>query len=111
MSLLTPFVIIGAIIANYIRIICNFGQVLADGVETEAVIVYKSQRRRRSFHRVIYEYQDPTGRVRRNGFDLFRSEYDKYQVGDRIQVVYSASQPHISFTKETVDQARQAQQR
>ncbi|MEN9207582.1 MAG: DUF3592 domain-containing protein [Gloeomargarita sp. GMQP_bins_120] len=110
--LVMPLLIIGLIAANYVRLIANFLQVLADGIETEAVIVDKTPRRgRRRFHRLVYEYTDQRGQVHRNHLDLFRSEYHNYQVGDRIAVVYSASRPHLSNTKAVVDRARQALRR
>ncbi|MEN9215895.1 MAG: DUF3592 domain-containing protein [Gloeomargarita sp. HHBFW_bins_162] len=102
-----PLIIIGLIIANYVRLIRNFWQVLADGIETNGVIVRKVRSGRR-YYRVTYEYHDQNGQTHRNGLDVFRSEHHNYQVGDTIQIVYSASKPHLSSTKAIVDQALQA---
>ena len=106
--ILVPLGVIGLIIANSIRLMRNFLQVLADGIETDAVIVSKQQWSRR-YCRVTYAYRDQEGQVHRNGLDAFRSEEANYQVGDTLRIVYSASRPHLSSTQALVQQAKQAQ--
>lgn len=106
--ILAPLVAVGLIIVNYIRLMRNFLQVVADGIETDAVIVSK-QRWSRRYYRVTYEYRDQEGQVHRNGLDAFRSAEAHYQVGDPLRIVYSASRPHLSSTQALVQQVKQAQ--
>ncbi|MEN9245039.1 MAG: DUF3592 domain-containing protein [Gloeomargarita sp. DG02_5_bins_242] len=106
--ILAPLVVVGFIIVNSIRLMRNFLQVVADGIETNAVIVSKQQWGRR-YDWVTYEYRDQEGQVHRNGFDAFRSAETHYQVGDTLRIVYSASRPHLSSTQALVQQVKQAQ--
>jgi hypothetical protein len=109
------FLLIGTalIVLSFVNHINNFQEVLAYGVVTKATVVEKylwSGRNTR--HWIIrYQYHDTSGRMHRGKFDAFRSESDRFQVGDSIDIEYSAKRPHISCFKELLDQSRAAQQR
>jgi len=102
------FLLIGTalIVLSFVNHINNFQEVLAYGVETKATVVEKYQKKW-----LTYEYHDRSGRMHRRTFTVSRSEYDRWQVGDSIDIEYSAKGPHISCFKELLDQSRAAQQR
>lgn len=108
-----PLAIVGLMIFGFIQRMYHFQEILADGVETDAVVVrtYRSAVREGFRHRLVYEYRDATGKTYRKDEGVFPSEYDRLQEGDTFRVVYSAKRPHISTTKEAVDQSRAAQAR
>ncbi|MFQ3632442.1 DUF3592 domain-containing protein [Roseiflexus sp.] len=108
-----PIVIVGLVAFGFIQRMYHFQEILANGVETDALVVRK-YRRPPSFgnrHRLVFEYRDVTGKVHRKDEAVFPSEYDRLHEGDTFRVVYSMKRPHISTTKEAVDQSRAAQAR
>ncbi|MCJ2544505.1 DUF3592 domain-containing protein [Thermostichus vulcanus] len=108
-----PLVIVGLTIFGFIQRMYHFQEILANGVETDALVV-RRYRRSSSFgnrHRLVFEYRDVTGKVHRKDEAVFPSEYDRLHEGDTFRVVYSAKRPYICTTKEAVDQSRAAQAR
>ena len=91
----------------------HFQEVLADGVETEAVVIRKYKRSPRfDFRRrIVFEYRDASGTVHRKDEAVLSSEYDRLQAGDTIKVLYSAKRPYVYAFKEAVEQARAAMAR
>jgi len=108
-----PIIFLALIILSFVNHINNFQEVLAYGVETKATVVEKYLRSGRNtrYWIICYQYHDTLGRMHRGKFDAFRSESDRFQVGDSIDIEYSARRPHISCFKELLDQSRAAQQR
>ncbi|GIW02093.1 DUF3592 domain-containing protein [Roseiflexus sp.] len=106
-----PLVIGGLVAFGFIQRMYHFQEILADGVETDALVVrkYRSAARLGNRHRLVYEYRDASGKTYRKDDGVFPSEYDRLQEGDAFRVVYSAKRPHISTTKAAVDQSRAAQ--
>lgn len=96
---------------DFIQRMYHFQEILADGVETDALVVrkYRSAASLGNRHRLVYEYRDASGKTYRKDDGVFPSEYDRLQEGDAFRVVYSAKRPHISTTKAAVDQSRAAQ--
>jgi len=108
-----PVIIFGLIAYGLIQRMYHFQEVLADGVETEAVVVRKYERSP-SFgwrKRVAFEYRDASGTVHRKDEAVFSSKYDRLQVGDTIKVLYSAKRPYVYAFKEAVEQSRAAMAR
>jgi hypothetical protein len=91
----------------------HFQEVLADGVETEAVVIRKYKRSPRfDFRRrIVFEYRDASGTVHRKDEAVLSSEYDRLQAGDTIKVLYSAKRPYVYAFKEAVEQSRAAMAR
>lgn len=108
-----PLVIVGLMAFGFIQRMYHFQEMLANGVETDAVVVrkYRSAASLGNRHRLVYEYRDASGKTYRKDEAVFPSEYDRLQEGDAFPVVYSAKRPHISTTKAAVDQSRAAQTR
>ena len=108
---LLPLIVTALIVLSLIQNINDFQEVLAYGIETEATIVDKYRRSGRpTNYWIVYEYLDTSGSIHRGKFTVLPSEYDHIQVGDRIDIAYSARRPQISFRKELLDQSRAAQQ-
>ncbi len=108
-----PVVLIGLTAYGMIQRMYHFQEVLADGVETEAVVVRKYDRSL-SFgwrKRVVFEYRDASGAIHRKDEAVFSSEYDRLQAGDTIKVLYSAKRPYVFAFKEAVEQSRAAMAR
>jgi len=101
-----PIIFLALIVLSFVIHINNFQEVLAYGVVTKATVVEKYQKKW-----LTYEYHDRSGRMHRRTFTVSRSEYDRWQVGDSIDIEYSARRPHISCLKELLDRSRAAQQR
>ncbi|ABU59046.1 DUF3592 domain-containing protein [Roseiflexus castenholzii] len=106
-----PLVIGGLVAFGFIQRMYHFQEILADGVETDALVVrkYRSVASLGNRHRLVYEYRDASGKTYRKDDGVFPSEYDRLQEGDAFRVVYSAKRPHISTTKAAVDQSRATQ--
>jgi len=101
-----PLISIGLIIFSYILRIYDFQEVLAHGISTNATIV-----RKYAWNRIVFQYQDTSGHMYRKDIIVPRSEYRRFQVGNSINIEYSAKRPHIVFFKETLDQSRAAAQK
>jgi len=101
-----PLIPIGLIIFSYILRIYDFQEVLAHGISTKASIVRKYAR-----NRIVFQYQDTFGHMHCKDIIVSRSEYRRFQVGNSINIEYSARRPHIVFFKETLDQSRAAGQK
>ncbi len=109
--LLVPLIVTALIVLSFIQNTNNFQEVLAYGIETEATIVDKYRRSGSpTRYYIVYEYLDTSGSAYRGKFTVLPSEYDRIQVGDRIDIAYSARRPQISFRKELLDQSRAARQ-
>ncbi len=108
-----PIVIVGLVAFGFIQRMYHFQAILADGIETDALVVrkYRSVASLGNRHRLVYEYRDASGKTYRKNEAVFPSEYDRLHEGDTFRVVYAAKRPHISTTKEAVDQSRAAQTR
>ncbi len=108
-----PVVLIGLTAYGMIQRIYHFQEVLANGVETEAIVVrkYKSSNHFKFRNRIIFEYRDALGKVHRKNEAVLASEYDRLQAGDTIKVLYSAKRPYVCAFKEAVEQARAAMAR
>lgn len=100
-----PIIVVGIIAFSYIQRISHFQEVLANGVETTAVVARKYGR-----YRVVIEYRDYEGNMYRRDLKVFASEYRRFTQGEAIGIFYSARRPHIFFFKETIEQARAAAQ-
>ncbi|MFQ3580439.1 MAG: DUF3592 domain-containing protein [Chloracidobacterium sp.] len=99
-------VAVGLIVFRFIQLTHHFQEILANGVETDALVVRKYGK-----YRLAYEYRDVTGKIHRMDKRVFYSEYDRTQVGQTLKIIYSAKRPHIHTTKEAVEQSRAAQAR
>jgi len=108
-----PVIIFGLLAYGLIQRMYHFQEVLADGVETEAVVIRKYKRSPRfDFRRrIVFEYRDASGTVHRKDEAVFSSKYDRLQVGDTIKVLYSAKRPYVYAFKEAVEQSRAAMAR
>lgn len=108
-----PLVIVGLMAFGFIQRMYYFQEILANGVETDAVVVrkYRSAASPGNRHRIVYEYRDASGKPYRKNESVLPSEHDRLREGDAFRVVYSARRPHISTTKEVVDRSRAAQAR
>lgn len=108
-----PLVIVGLVAFGFIQRTYHFQEILANGVETDAVVMrkYRSAATPGNRRRLVYEYRDASGKTYQKNEAVFPSEYDRLQEGDTFRVVYSAKRPHISTTREAVDQSRAAQPR
>ncbi len=108
-----PIVIVGLVAFGFIQRMYHFQAILADGIETDALVVrkYYSPARLGNRHRLVYEYRDAFGKTHRKNEAVFPSEYHRLHEGDTFRIVYLAKRPHISTTKESVDQSRAAQAR
>lgn len=106
-----PLIIVGLMAFGFIQRMYHFQEILADGVETDALVVrkYRSVASLGNRHRLVYEYRDALGKTYRKDESVFLSEYDRLQEGDAFRVMYSAKRPHISTTKAAVEQSRAAQ--
>ncbi len=106
-----PLIIVGLMAFGFIQRMYHFQEILADGVETDALVVrkYRSLASLGNRHRLVYEYRDASGKTYQKNEAVFPSEYDRLQEGDAFRVMYSAKRPHISTTKAAVDQSRAAQ--
>ncbi|MGQ9483017.1 hypothetical protein [Chloroflexus sp.] len=100
-----PIIVIGIIAFSYIQRISHFQEVLANGIETTAVVVRKYWR-----YRVVIEYRDYKGNMYRRDFEVLPSEYHRFTQGEAVSIFYSARRPHIFSLKETIEQARAAAQ-
>ncbi|WP_322821222.1 hypothetical protein [Chloroflexus sp.] len=100
-----PIIVVGIIAFSYVQHISHFQEVLANGVETTAVVVRKYGR-----NRVVIEYRDYQGKMYRQDLKVLPSEYRRFSQGEAIGVFYSARRPHIFSFKETVEQSRAAAQ-
>jgi len=108
---LVPLIVTALIVLSFIQTINNFQEVLAYGIQTEATIVDKYHRSGRpTNYWIVYEYLDTSDSIHRGKFTVLPSEYDRLQVGESIDIAYSARRPQISFRKELLDQSRAAQQ-
>jgi len=104
-----PLIIIALIVLSFVINAYDFQEVLTNGVLTKATIVDKYRRGiRPTRYWMVYEYIDRSGRTHQRKFTVFASECDRLQVGDSIDIEYSAKRPHISCLKETLDQSRAA---
>ncbi len=108
-----PLVIVGLMAFGFIQRMYHFQEILANGIETDAVVVrkYRSAASPGNRHRLVYAYRDASGKTYQKNEAVLPSEYDRLHEGDAFRVVYSAKRPHISTTKEAVDQSRAAQAR
>lgn len=100
-----PIIGVGIIALSYIQRISQFQEVLANGIETSAVVARKYGR-----YRVVIEYRDYEGKVHRRDLRVFASEYRRFTQGEAVGIFYSARRPHIFAFKETIEQARAAAQ-
>lgn len=100
-----PIISVGIIAFSYIQRISHFQEVLANGIETTAVVVRKYGR-----NRVIIEYRDHEGKMYRKELMVLPSEYRRFRQGEVIGIFYSARRPHIFSFKEPVEQSRAAAQ-
>lgn len=108
-----PVIIFGLVAYGLIQRVYRFQEVLADGVETEAVVIrtYKRSPRFDFRRRIVFEYRDASGAIHRKDEAVFSSEYDRLQAGDTIKVLYSAKRPYVYAFKEAVEQSRAAMAR
>ncbi|MEJ5346188.1 MAG: hypothetical protein WHS83_14850 [Chloroflexus sp.] len=100
-----PIIGVGIIALSYIQRISQFQEVLANGIETTAVVVRKYGR-----YRIVVEYRDYEGKMYRRDFEVLPSEYHRFTQGEAVGIFYSTRRPHIFAFKETIEQARAAAQ-
>ncbi|WP_448338165.1 hypothetical protein [Chloroflexus aurantiacus] len=100
-----PIIGVGIIAFSYTQRISQFQEVLANGIETTAVVV-----RKYGHYRIVIEYRDYAGNMYRRDFEVLPSEYHRFSQGDAISIFYSTRRPHIFAFKETIEQARAAAQ-
>ena len=105
-----PVIIVGLVAYGLIQRMYRFQEVLADGVETEAVVI-RTYKRSPSFNwrkRVVFEYRDASGAIHRKDEAVFSSEYDRLQEGSTFGIFYSAKRPYVFAFKEAIEQSRAA---
>lgn len=115
---IVPVIMFGLAVYGIIQRMYGFQEVLADGVETQAIVVRKYERTP-SFalrHRITFEYRDASGRIHRKDEHVGPAIYHQLHEGSVIDVVYSAKRPHVWAFKDAVERSRaiareQAQQR
>jgi hypothetical protein len=105
-----PLVIVGLTAFGFVQRMYRFQEVLANGVETDAVVVRKYERSP-SFgwrKRIVFEYRDASGAIHRKDEAVFSSEYDRLQEGSTFGIFYSAKRPYVFAFKEAIEQSRAA---
>ena len=75
-----------------------YSQLASDGVEAAAIVTDKSTRSSRSSksYHVAYRFQDDAGQRWRGSQSVPQERYAQLRVGQRIDVVYSRSNPEVS---------------
>lgn len=111
-SLLTPVVIVLAIIGIFVHRAFKFKEILEHGVDVQAVIVEKralpghgkSARQKK----IVYRYADAAGVNHHNTSVVTDAIYHAHDEGGPFPVVYSSKNPARSGPRYLVDLMRQA---
>lgn len=111
-GLLTPVLIVGAIIFLVVRRGLQIKELCEHGVETTGVVhgkrtVMPSNTGARQ-KKLEYRYTDSAGATHHHTSVVSIDVYDRYDEGSPIEIVYSSKRPEISSPRYLVDQARQA---
>ncbi len=100
LSLIVPVLII----LSWVQHLRNFGEIVAQGVPTEAVVERKYGHRR-----VVITYRDAAGRLHRHDRTLSPGDFHRLQEGRPVSIMYLPHRPHVWAFAEVVEQARQLQ--
>jgi len=111
-GLLTPVLIVGAIIIFFVRRGLQIKELCDHGIETtghvEGKRTVKPSNSGARQKKLEYRYTDSTGATRRHTSVVPIDIYDRYDEGSPIEIVYSSKHPDISAPRYLIDQARQA---
>lgn len=88
-------------------------QLLADGVDAEAVVVSRQRFHRQGStrHYLRYEYRDAAGASHQHRPAVSADTWQAHPEGSAFAIVYSRSRPAQSMPRELVEQARVAMAR
>jgi len=90
------------IIVSWLHHLRDFGEIVAQGVPTEAMV-----ERKYGYRRVVITYQDAGGRMHRHDRTLLPSDFHRLLEGCPVSILYLPHRPHVWAFAEDVAQARQ----
>lgn len=93
----------------------EFKRLVDDGIETTGVVEEKlafggGGGTRKGKH-LRYAYKDAKGREHRFRSQVTEGRYDRFAVGDPIDIVYSRENPAVSAPKWLIDEAKAAREK
>ncbi|QUW00768.1 hypothetical protein J8C02_04525 [Chloracidobacterium sp. MS 40/45] len=97
-------IVLGLVAVSYLRRMKDFGEIVAQGVPTEAMVERKYGHRR-----IVITYRDAGGWMHRRDRTLLPSDFHRLQAGCPVRILYLPHRPHVWAFAEDVEQARQLQ--
>ncbi len=119
LTILFPFaiaaLIFGAMIFMAVQRGFEMKELVEQGVETQGTIISKrsvsASRASSRRQKLAYRYTDRQGSSHEHTSIVTYDAYDQYEVGQPIEIVYSAKRPGVSAAKYMVDLARETMQK
>jgi hypothetical protein len=97
-------IVLGSIALSWLYRLRDFGEIVAQGGPTEAMV-----ERKYGHHRVVITYRDASGRMHRHDRKLLPGDFHRLQEGRPVSILYLPHRPHVWAFAEDVAQARQLQ--
>ena len=115
LTILFPFALVALIFGGIIFLAVRRGlemkELVEQGVETQGTVINKrsvtAPRASSRQQKLAYRYTDSQGGSHEHTSIMTYGDYDQYEVGQPIAVVYSAKRPGVSAAKFMVDLARE----
>lgn len=108
--LIVVLLVIGGLIFIVVKRGAEMTEIAAHGVDVKGVVVEKRSvpgaRNSSRQQKLVYAYTDAQGATHQHTSVVTYDTYDRYQVGDQIDIVYSSKRPQVSAMKEMVEFAR-----
>lgn len=108
--LLVLALVIGGLVFVVVKRGMEMTELAAHGVDVKGTVIDKrsipAARSSTRKQKLVYAYTDTQGATHQHTSVVTYDTYDRYQVGDPIDIVYSSKRPAVSAMKEMIDFAR-----